>query len=526
MALAERESLRARAEGLRERPAAGVLVALLPFLALTLLWLALDSRVPDFDSGRSIANAINMHAALGRGDLLAPITADNLNHYPPLLYVVASLGMAIGGVTIDAARLSHVLFFMPLLALGTWGTARRAWGSNGAGALAAVFALGTPMVVSAFHMFILDVAQASLIAVCVWLVLESRRFSRIGISALAGLAGGGAMLLKPTTVLFLIGLFAVVLLRGGWRHWLGVLAFLAVGAVISAPWYLEHYHQLLALTSGAAHDSTGGGASPYLVPPRYSAKNALWYGWDLLNVQLLAPLFVAFAAGLVTAVVRFARTRAADDPTPELLAGGLVGWLGITYIALKDPRYTLPALIYVAVFGVAWVPALRPRPRHIAAAALVLVAAVNAIGISFGIGQLHRLSFTHQAPTPLGERTIRLYTPTGYIVGKPRDDSDVLRVMRAVKADGIDTMELDPGGDSTFSLPGLQVLLRQAGLTQPPVYRANALGPRTAFLMRRPVPPGGPRPCGRVADGQGLYLILGGNAVVPFADLKFYCPPR
>jgi hypothetical protein len=100
----------------------------------------------------------------------------------------------------------------------------------------------------------------------------------------------------------------------------------------------------------------------------------------------------------------------------------------------------------------------------------------------------------------------------------------VLAVMKAVRADGIRKMELDPGGDVTFSTSGLQVLLRFAGLQQPPVYAANALPPDTAFLLRHPVPPGGPEPCGRMDDGQGIYLILGGNAVVPFEDYKLYCP--
>jgi hypothetical protein len=136
------------------------------------------------------------------------------------------------------------------------------------------------------------------------------------------------------------------------------------------------------------------------------------------------------------------------------------------------------------------------------------------------------VSFSDRPAPMLGERTIRILSPGGFVVGAPRDDSDVLRVMRAVKADGVDTMEIDPGGDSTFSSSGLQVLLRIAGLRQPPVYRANDLGPDTAFLLRHPIPPGGPEPCGRISGGQGIYLIRGGNAVVPFADYDLYCPRR
>ena len=514
---------------LRRRPrgaALGLLAALLGFLALTLWWIAADSRVPDFDSGRSLQNALAMRDALAGGDWLAPLTQDNFNTYPPLLYVVAAAGMAIGGIGIDQALIAQCLIFMPLLALGCWGTSRRAYGPQ-AGVLAAVFALGTPLVVSLFHAFMLDAAQAALVAVCVWLVIESRRFERLGLSALAGLAGAGAMLLKPTTPLFLAGFLAVVLARGGWRHWRGLLAFLAVGAVVSAPWYLEHFDQLRGLTAGATGGGGGGatgGASSYVTPPRWSVTNALWYGWNLLNVELLAPLFVAFVAGTVTAVLRWARERRPDDLTPELVIGGAAAWAGITYLSLKDPRYTLPALVFVAALAVAWVPSLHGMPRRVAVGALVAVAAINAIGISTGLGGTVQLADPDRPPTTLGERSVRIYEPSGYVVGAARDDSDVLRVMRAVRADGVTTMELDPGGDATFSSSGLQVLLRLAGLHQPPVYRANALGPRTAFLLRHPVPAGGPEPCGRMDDGQGIYMILGGNAVVPFESYKLYCP--
>jgi 4-amino-4-deoxy-L-arabinose transferase-like glycosyltransferase len=434
--------------------------------------------------------------------------------------------MAIGGTSVDSALVAQALVFMPLLALGCWGTARIAYGPL-AGVLAAVFALGSPMIVSLFHMYMLDATQAALVAVCVWLVLQSERFGRIGLAALAGLAGGGAMLLKPTTPIFLFGFVLVVLARGGWRHWRGLAVFLAVGAVVSVPWYIEHYDQLRGLTIGATGSTASAGASAsstYITPPRYSFTNALWYGWNLLNLELLFPLFAAFVAGLVVAVVRFARTRDPDDPTPELLAGGLVSYVGITYIALKDPRYTLSAMVYVAAFGVAWVPALRAvRARTVAAVAIAAVAAVNVAAVSFGIGNTVRVG-KPLAETMLGERSVRLYSPAGFVVGKPRDDSAVLEVMRAVRADGITTMELDPGGDNTFATSGLQVLLRLAGLRQPPSYQPTALPPDTAFLLRHPVPPGGPEPCGRMADGMGVYVVLGGNVVVPFEQYRFYCP--
>jgi hypothetical protein len=318
----------------------------------------------------------------------------------------------------------------------------------------------------------------------------------------------------------------VVLARGGWRRPRGLGAFLAVGVVLAAPWYLEHVDELTTLTGGAAGGSvsSAGGGDSYVSPPRLSMKNFGWYGWNLLNVQLLAPLFVAFMAGTIVALVRFWRTRDEDDLTPELFVGGLVAYLGMTYLSLKDPRYTLPALVYVAALGVAWVPALKQPLRRVAAGALVAVAAVNLIGVSAGIGGTVAIKGPDAPATLLGERSVRLYSSAGFVQSAPRDDGDVLRVMKALRAAGVRTIEVDPGGDHTFSLTGLQVLMAIAGLGQPPVYRPDRLPPGSRFLTRHQVTPGVQRPCGMLSGGWGLYVVNMRNVVVPFESYDIDCP--
>ena len=507
--------------------------ALGAFLAVSVWWLVADHSILDFDSGRHVANTWAMHDAIGRGDLLAPITQDNINHYPPLLYLVGSLGMAIGGwMSIDSAQLAMNFVFVPMLALGCWAAARVAYGEL-AGVLAAVFALGTPMVVSTFHLYMLDVPQAAAVAATVGLVLTSRRFERVGMSVLAGVAGSAAMLLKPTSAICLGGFLIGVLIRGGWRNPRGLATFLTVGAVLCLPWYIEHLDQLSGLTGGfvgglPGSEPTAGASATgtsYVRPARYSEENVFWYGWNLLNVQLLLPLFVSFIAGTIVAVVRFWRTRDPSDPTPELVLGGFVAYAGMTYLTLKDSRYTLPALVYVAVLGVAWLPALRLQLQRVAAGALVLAAAVNLIGISAGIGSRIEIKAPNAPALPLGERTARIYAAEGYLQSAPRDDSDMLKVLRAVREDGYRKMEVDPGGDTTFSLSGLQVLLRTAGLEQPKKYNPAELDADTVFMLRHPVPAGGPEPCGILADGRGIYLVRGpGNVVIPFESYELYCP--
>jgi hypothetical protein len=255
-------------------------------------------------------------------------------------------------------------------------------------------------------------------------------------------------------------------------------------------------------------------------------ENALWYAWNLLNVQLLAPLFLSFAAGTVVAVTRFWRERRPDDYTPELLVGGLISFLGVTYITLKDSRYSLAVLVYVAALGVAWVPALRTvRLRAAAAGAIVLVALVNLIGVSAGLGENVIVNADPgHAPTPLGERSARIYTPNGFIASAPRDDSDVLRVMRGLREAGYRRMLFEPNGDITFSSTGLTVLQATAGLAFPAGADLANLPPRTPFLLRQLIAPGAPAPCGRTPGGWGVYVALQKNVLVPFQEYRLICP--
>jgi Dolichyl-phosphate-mannose-protein mannosyltransferase len=415
--------------------------------------------------------------------------------------------------------------FVPLLALGCWGTARLAYGEL-AGVLAAVFALGAPMVISTFHLYMLDVPQASMVAVTVWLLLASRRFERVGISALAGVTGAGAFLLKPTTALFLAGPVLVILVRGGWRRPLGLLAFAAVGVVLAGPWYLEQLDNVLGLTKGASTTSgTAAAGSTYVTPRRFTVENALWYGWNLLNLQLLAPLFAFFLAGLVVAVVRFLRTRASDDLTPELVVGGLVSYAGVTFITLKDYRYSLSVMVFVAALAVAWVPALRGRALHVTAAGLVAVAIVNLVGVSTHTGGNVTVSLAgDRAPTPLGERTARIYSPEGFIANKPRDDSAVLELMRGLRADGFRKLQYETTGDLHFTDTGVAVVETIAGLELPPSWNPADMAPDVPLLMRRAVEADGPQPCRTIEDGWGIYVVHQRDTTVPFETYNFICP--
>jgi hypothetical protein len=140
------------------------------------------------------------------------------------------------------------------------------------------------------------------------------------------------------------GVVVVAAAQGAWRrNWRGLAAFVAVAAVIALPWYIRHWgqvHQVSKLATAQGTSNAPGGSAPL----RYSGKNAGWFLWSGLNIQNYAPLLAFAAVGAGTAVVRLFRRPWREPLTLELLAGGLVAWMGATYSLPHDPRYSLPGL--------------------------------------------------------------------------------------------------------------------------------------------------------------------------------------
>lgn len=513
--------------------AAGLTVA---FLIVTAWWLKHDSRVPDWDNAKHLLNSLLYYDRWHSDGLLGPFK--EFTQYPPLVHCVGALGVYLAGVGIRGPIMTENLVFVPLLALGAYGTGvlatRRALG----GLLAVVFALGTPMLVSQFHVMMLDAPLAATVAASVWLLLASRRFSNLGFSAAAGAVVGLGVLTKQTFPFFVAGLIAVMLIRGGWRNWRGLVVFAAVAFVLAGPWYLDHLTDLRSLAQGSANFSTpdavvSHGKTAYnpdsTTPPRWTSQNATWYVWGGLNHQLLLPLalFVGFGAG--AALVRWLRRREPDDFTPELLVGGLVAYLGMTFfVSLHDVRYTLPALVYMAVLGTGWIALARPPARIAGSAALGAVALLNFTGVAFGWGHTVGTDLPGGAiQSGLGRRHVTLYSPRGYLVGGPSRGGNILDLMLAAKADGKRYVGFYPGGQPFFNGTGLGVLARAANLPEAVEFDpANVFRrPGGFFILTQRLGPGLDRVCTRLAGGTPVYGLVP-NRNGKFGQWEAYCPPR
>jgi 4-amino-4-deoxy-L-arabinose transferase-like glycosyltransferase len=504
--------LAARAESFLRSPAGVSFLLGFAFVLISLWWISADTRLPTYDSGRHTNIAIVVHDTLAAHQWTRWFT--NYTIYPPLVHLVGGLSLFPLHFSLDSPLVAQNLVFVPLLVVSLHRLGTKLCG-GWAGPLAVAFALATPMLIDQFHEFMLDAPLCSFTAATAWLLVESKRFERTGIAALAGLAVGLGLNVKQPFVFFVAGFLAVAVLRGGWRRPKGLAAFGAVAFAIGAPWYLHYFDAVQTLSTGAFGGVPAAAHNP-LSPPRYSSDNLLWYFWNALNVQLLLPLCLFALVGAVAAVARFVRTPSSEDWAPELLGGLVVGWAGMTYISLKDPRYTLALTAYLAILGTWWIARGSTRVRWFGAATLTIVLVCNTLAVSFGTDLHLKSNFRLLSVAPkanINEGGFRLWSH-GYTRGGPNDDLDFVSVMRQIRGAGPLQVAFEGGGSPAFNGDALDGAARVAGLV--PTRDATLLSKRDVYVFSRPPQSGEVGPCMKLPGGEDVYIRRDG---------KPFCPP-
>jgi 4-amino-4-deoxy-L-arabinose transferase-like glycosyltransferase len=489
------------------------------FIAVTCWWLSQNRGIPVYDAAFHLSFAIEAYEALGSGHLLKAFTGSAT--YPPLTHLIGALGIFLGGVDVAPPIIAANLVFVPLLALGCYKVGRLAFGPL-AGLLAVVFALGSPLIIEEFHEFMLDAPEAAMVAISVWAILATERFSRPGTCALAGVAVGLGMLSKETFVFFVAGVALATAVRGGRRAWRGIAVFAAVALVIALPWYLYELstiHTLAREAFGPSRADLQG-----LAPPRLSRANLEWYFWSFVNLQFLIPLFAFFVVGLLWTLAGFARRRSVSPFAPELAFGAFIAWAALTETYVHDPRYGMPIVVYLAVFAVGWIVRLPAAARALFAVALALVAITNSLGVGFGVGSplaTGPTSVTYQQPGRL-----TFFATNGLWLGAPIREGNVLGLMRALRRDGVREIRWYSSQESEieFSPPGIAVLgriarLRAGGESGIPA-KAD---PRVALLFHGPPESDLPAPCTTLQNGLGVWVSIGGSRG---PGAWSYCPLR
>jgi 4-amino-4-deoxy-L-arabinose transferase-like glycosyltransferase len=532
----------------------GAIAATAAFIAMTCWWLTQNHTIPIYDAGNHLETAFLFRDMIASGNLLGPF--EYVSVYPPLGHIVGMLGAFVGGVNADAPIIANNLVFVSLLALGSYRTGRLLFGSA-AGMLAAIFALGSPLLIENLHVFMLDPPMTALVAVSIWLLLASEDFSRLDVSAVAGLAAGAGMLIKVQFALYIFGLVLIMLLLGGWRNPRGLAIFLVVGTVVGAPWYVDHISLLSSMLEVAnAHPTNTAVAippPPGNIPPTLSIANLLWFLWSILNLQLLVPLFLLAVGGALWMAITLARGRGASSVEErdtlrardlkmrhlrvELLVASFLTWLILTLVPHHDVRYGMPLLAYLAVIATGWIVFLPRAPRFAAVALLVLGVAVNTLGVTFGVAREETIALASPLPNSqqLPDRII-LYPSTGFLSAGPSNDGDVPGLLEALHRNGVRVLawSLEQSRFADFSFEGLLPLARiaglQAGLSQSLEFSRS---PQVATLIHEPITAHSPPTCTRVKDINEVWVNRFETAVTgvwvarydPTANkLALYCP--
>jgi Dolichyl-phosphate-mannose-protein mannosyltransferase len=503
----------------------GAIGATTLFLAISCWWLTQDRSIPVFDAGRHLSFAFSSFEALGSGRIVHALTLSS--PYPPFAYVVGDLGILLGGIDVAPPIVAENFVFVPLLALGCYHVGRLAFDRT-AGLLAVLFALGSPLITAQFHVFMTDAPETAMVALSLWAILATEGFSRVGTSALAGIAVGAGLLTKEPFVFYAAGPVIVTALRGGPRAWRGMLMFALVVLVIALPWYAHELSHVTSLGTSTLHRAASGRPVSDIRPLPISVENFEWYFWNMVNFQLYLPLFAFAVVGFLWTMAGFVRRRPVSRLAAELATGSVIAWLAITETFPHDTRYSMPLLVYLAVFGVGWIARLPRAGFVLATAALSFTVAVNTAGSSFGIGQLTSVTLPGANASSLqhpGELT--LFSNRGFLVSGPNEDGDLLATLRALRRNGVRVVVLEPSTvtNGAFSALGLIALDEIAKLEtySSAEVSAAALTRQVAVFHNAPIGAGESPPCLRLANGTGVWIRLG-NPDAP--GVRDYCPSR
>ena len=332
------------------------------------VWLAIDTRPPEWDHANHLERAVACARDLAAGDWRTIL--ERSSFYPPVVPCAAGLLYRVLPTDVAAAQIVMLLF------LGAGMAATYALGkalADGTAGVAAAWIFGTaPFVIFSTLRFQLDLPLATMVAAALTMLMRTDGFTRVGASLLSGVVFGVGMLTKPPFAAYLLPPVVWLLVRERTRRALGhaVLAGL-VAAAVSLPWYgprfagMPRQIALRAVTHAAEEGK----------PPTLSAAALAFYPtWLPVQLGVLATLL------LVAGIVITLRRR-----DPLIAVAFLAPFALFVLLPNKDLRYTLPGLPAAAALAGLAVAALGPRLRRVALGVLAVIGAVQLCAVAWAV---------------------------------------------------------------------------------------------------------------------------------------------
>jgi hypothetical protein len=358
------------------RPQIPLVLLLLLVIAANAGWERLGGHPQHWDSAIHFSESLNANR-IGEDTLRSGLhQALNVSwYYPPFVSWASIIVYRILGES-EAAGLHVMTLFFCILLFSVFGIGRELFGDR-EGILAALFTASFPLVIRYSHVFMLDLPLASMTALSLYLLLRTDAFERTLPSVALGLALGAGMLTKWTFPFFILAPFLYEAVSGlrfpeDRRRRIRNCALSILAAVlVASPWYLVHFIQIIGSRTGELGREGPPFPESIVYYIRIIPEEVSWF---------LLPLVIG---GSIVCVVRF-RARSF---LPALSFLG--GYVFLTLIGFKVPRFSIPLLAPLAVLGsagcVSWIDheEFAPVLKRSLAAALVLIPLAQFMVVSF-----------------------------------------------------------------------------------------------------------------------------------------------
>ena len=353
-------------------------VLLLLFFGLTNVWFTSVHR--EVNAGDEQAHLVSILLAHHGG-----FGAISSNQYPPFFYVISVLTHHVLGVSRQASVAANLPFLAALL-WGVAGIVRRRTGNNAAALTAAFLAAAYPLSAALSRMAMLDFALVGMVALALWLLLETDSFRRPRPTLLFAVVCGLGQLTRGSFFLFLA---APTLLSAGRLFWVASgrdlrrrLA-LACGAgvvalAIALVWYGPGLGEKIAF-----------GASRVSQDPNqhFAFGSKAWfffYPYALIDGGLGWVGALGFALALPFAL------RRGGFAAWTTLAGIAAAWLVFSQFPWKLLRYVAPLVGFFAVLTGIGLGGMRAAwPRRAVLGAVTLLALLQFCAVTFGTPAPH-----------------------------------------------------------------------------------------------------------------------------------------
>jgi hypothetical protein len=355
--------------------AVGALFALL--CAVTAVWVSVDRRPPEWDHAIHLERAVECYRILsGPGHHRLHDILDVSSFYPPVVPCAAGLLYFASPIT-PLTTQAVMLGFLALGMAAVFALGRRLFDLE-TGLLAAFFFATAPFVVFSLINFQLDLPLAAMVAVTLYVLVQTEDFSRPGWSAALGVVLGLGMLTKPPFAGYVLPVAALALwraLRADDRRrrlgWMAVALIMAV--LIALPWYGP---RILGLPFQIANRSFKFAAQE--AQADYLSSESLLYYPRVLPSQLGPLATLLFLWGIWAA-------RALRDSRAFLWLAGVIPFALFSLIQNRNLRYTLPILPAAALLAAVGARSLRPEWRRAAAWTCILVGLVQVSMAAFAL---------------------------------------------------------------------------------------------------------------------------------------------